>query len=60
MREKLYIFGDAFDAGPQNVDAVTLIVVRDGSKISTINTVEGRGATVAGGFIKNDTGAGGC
>ena len=48
MRGKLYSFGNTFGAGPHNVDAVTSVVVRGGSKISTIDTVRGLGATVAG------------
>ena len=59
MREKIYSFGDTFGAGPRNVDAVTSVVVRGGSEISTIDTVGGPGATVAGCFMKNVAGAGG-
>ena len=51
MRENLYIFGDMFGTGPRNVDEVTYIVVRGGSKIPTIDTVWGLGATVVGCFM---------
>ena len=57
MRKKLYSFGDTFCSGPQNVDAVTSLVVRGGSKIPTIDTVGGPCATVAGCFMDNDAGA---
>ena len=59
MREKLYSFGDTFGAGPRNVDAVTLVVVRGGSEIPTIGTVGALGATVPGWFMDNNAGAGG-
>ena len=59
MRKKLYSFGDTFCSGPQNVDAVTSLVVRGGSKIPTIDTVGGPGATVAGCCFENGAGAGG-
>ena len=32
VRGKLDSFGDTFDAGPRNVDTVTLVVVRGGSE----------------------------
>ena len=48
VRGKIYSFGDTFGAGPQNVDAVILVVVRGGSEIPTIDTVRGPGATVSG------------
>ena len=51
VREKLYSFGDIFDAGPRNVDVVTSVVVSGGSKIPTINTVGGPGAAVFGCFM---------
>ena len=60
MREKLDSFGDTFGAGTRNVDAVTSVVVRGGSKITTIDTVGSPGAMVARYFMENDTGAGGC
>ena len=60
MREKLYSFGNTFGAGLRNVDAVSSVVVRDGSKIPTIDTVRGPGATVARCFVDNDAVAGGC
>ena len=59
MRGKLYIFGDTFGAGPRNVYAVTLVVVRGGSEIPTIDTVGGPGAAVSGCFMDNDVGDGG-
>ena len=45
---KLDSFGDTFGAGPQNVDAMTSVVIRGGSEIPTIDTVGGPGAAVAG------------
>ena len=60
MREKLHIFGDAFCAGTWNIDAVTSVVVRGGSKVPPIDTVGSPGAMVARYFMENDTGAGGC
>ena len=60
MREKLDSFGDTFGAGPRNVDAVTLVVVRGGSEIPTIDTVGVPGATVDGCFMENNAGGGGC
>ena len=59
MRKKLYSFGDAFSAGPRNVDAVTSVVVRSGSEIPTINTVGGQVETVSRCFVDKDVGAGG-
>ena len=53
---KLDSFGDAFGAGPRNVDAVTMGVVRGGSEIPTIDTVGVPGVTIAGCFVDNDTG----
>ena len=46
MREKFNSFGDAFCAGPWNVDAVTSVVVRGGSEVPSIDTVGGGGAAV--------------
>ena len=60
MRGKLYSFGDMFGAGPRNVDAVIPVVVRGGSKIPTVDTMGGPGATVAGCFMDNDAGARRC
>ena len=60
MRGKIYSFGNTFGAGPRNVDAVTSVMVRGGSKIPTINTVGGSDVTVARCFVDNDAGAGGC
>ena len=60
LEEKIYSFGDTFGAGPQNVDAVTPVVVRGRSEIPPIDTVGGAGAAVARCFMNNDAGAGGC
>ena len=46
MGGKLHYFGDAFCVGTWNVDAVTSVVVRVGSKVPSINTVGGPGAAV--------------
>ena len=53
VRGKLDIFGDTFGAAPRNVDAVTSVVIRGGSKIPTVDTVGSPGETVAGCFIDN-------
>ena len=45
-RGKLHCFGDTFCAGMWNVDAVTLVVVRGGSKVLSIKTVGVSGAVV--------------
>ena len=60
MRGKLDSFGNTFGAGPWNIYAVTTVVVRGGSEIPTVDTVAGPGATIAGCFVNNDAGAGGC
>ena len=60
VSEILDSFCDTFGAGPQNVDAVTTVVVKGGSKIPTSNTVGGPGATIYRCFIKNDAGSGEC
>ena len=39
---KLDSFGDMFGAGTRNVDAVTLVVVRGGSEIPTLDTLGGQ------------------
>ena len=57
---KIYSFGDTFGAGPRNVDAVTLVMVRGGSEIPPIDTVGGPGGAVAGCFMENNAGDGGC
>ena len=59
MRGKLDSFGDTFGASPRNVDVVTLVVVRCGSEIPTIDTVGGPGATIVGCFVDNNASAGG-
>ena len=48
VREKLDSFGNTFGTGTRNADAVTTVVVRGGSEITTIDTVGGPGATIAG------------
>ena len=60
MRERIYTFGDTFGVGPRNVDTVTSVVVRGGSKIPPINTVGVPGAEFSGCFMDNNAGAGGC
>ena len=60
VREKLDSFGDTFGLGPRNVDVVTTIVIRGGSNIPTVDTMGVLGATIAGCFVNNDTGYGGC
>ena len=60
MRRKIYSFGYTFGTGPQNVDAVTSVVVRGESEIPTINTVEGPVATVDRCYVDNDAVVGGC
>ena len=46
MGGKRHCFGDALCAGTWNVDAVTSVVVRGGSKVPSISTVGGPGAAV--------------
>ena len=46
MRGELHSFGDAFCAGTWNVDAVTLVVVRGGSEVPSVDTVGDLGAAV--------------
>ena len=60
LRGKLDSFGDTFGVNLRNVDAVTTVVVRGGSKILTVDTVGGAGATIARCFVENDAGARGC
>ena len=60
MREKLHSFGDVFCVGKWNVDAVTLVVVRGGSKVLSIDTVGGPGAAVVRCLVYYDSGAGRC
>ena len=60
MRGKLHSFGDAFCAGTCNLDAVTSVVLRGGSKVLPINTVGGPGTAVSRCFVDNDSGAGRC
>ena len=57
---KLDSFGDTFGAGPRNVNAVIMVVVRGRSEIPTVGTVGGPGATIAGRFVNNNAGDGGC
>ena len=60
VRGKLDSFGDTFSAGPWNVDAVTMMVVRGGSEIPIFDTIGGPGVTIGRCFVNNDTGAGRC
>ena len=60
VREKIVSFSDTFGAGPQNVDAVTSVVVKGGYEIPTVDTVRGAGATISGFFVNNNAGVGGC
>ena len=60
MRETLDSFGDTFGESPRNVDVVTLVAVRGGSNIPTIDTVVAPDTTVAWCFMDNNTGARGC
>ena len=60
MREKIYSFGDTFGAGKRNVDTVTSVVVRGGSKVPPVDTVEGPDAEVVGCFMDNDSDAWRC
>ena len=59
-REKIDSFGDTFGTDMRDVDAVTSVVVRCGSKIPTVNNVGVTGATINGCFVDNNTGSGGC
>ena len=60
MRGKLQSFGDAFYTGTWNVDTVTLVVVRGGSKVPLIDTVGDPGAAVFRCLMDDDSGAGKC
>ena len=60
VRGKPDSFGDTFSAGPQNIDAVTSLVVGCGYKTPTVDNVGGPGETIGGCFVENDAGAGGC
>ena len=60
MREKIYSFGNMFGAGKRNVDSMTSVVVRGRSKVPLIDTMGDPGAAVAGCFMDNDAGSGGC
>ena len=55
MEEELHCFGDAFCAGKWDVDAVTSVVVWEGSKVPSINTVGGPGAAVVGCLVYYDS-----
>ena len=58
MREKLHSFGDAFCAGTWNVDAATLVVVRGGYEVPSIDTVGVPGAAFSRCLMDNNSGAG--
>ena len=60
MRGILYSFGDTFCAGKWNVESVTLVVVRGGSKIPSINTVGGTGVAVVRCLVDYNSGAERC
>ena len=60
MREKIYSFGNTLGADTRIVDAVILVVIRGGSEVPPMDTVGGPGAAVAGCFMDNNAGAGGC
>ena len=60
VREKLDIFGDTFGAGTRNIDAVTLVVVRGGSVITTVDTMGVPDVTIPGCFVDNTAGVRGC
>ena len=49
-----------FCAVTWNVDAVTLVVVRGGSEVRPINTMEDPGVAVAECLVDDDSGAGRC
>ena len=51
---------NTFSAGPWNIDAVTMIVVRGRSEIPTVDTVGRPGVTISGCFVDNNAGTGGC
>ena len=60
MREKIHSFGDVLCAGTWNVDVVTLVVVRGGSQVPSIDTVGGPGAAVVRCLVDYELGAGRC
>ena len=60
MGEELYCFGDEFCASTWDVDAVASVVVRGGSKVSSIDTVGGPGAAVVGCLVYYDSRAWRC
>ena len=60
MGGKLHCFGDAFCASTWNVDAVTSVVVRGGSKVPSINTVGSPGVAVFRYLVDYDSGDGRC
>ena len=60
MREKLYIFGNTFGAGTQNVDAVTSVVLWGVSEVPPINTMGVPCAAVVRCLMDDDSGAGRC
>ena len=60
MWEELHSLGDAFCAGIWNVDAVSSVVVRSGSGVTSIYTVGGPGAAVFGCLVYYDSRAWRC
>ena len=60
VRVKLHSFSDALCAGTWNVYAVTLVVVRGGSEVPSINTVWAPGAVVVRCLVEYYLGAGRC
>ena len=60
VKGKLHSFGDEFCAGTWDVDAVTSVVVRGGSKVPSIDTVGVPGAAVVRCLMEDDSGAGRC
>ena len=60
MGVKLHCFGDAFCAGMWNVDAVSSVVVRGGSKVPSIDTIGDPGAAVVRCLVYYDSRAWRC
>ena len=60
MGGELHCFGDEFCAGTWNVDAVTLVVVRGGSEVLSIDTVGGPSTAVVRFLVYYDSRAWRC
>ena len=60
MGLKLYCFVDTFCAGTWNIDTVTSLVVRGGSKVPFIDTVGGAGVAVVRCLVYYDSRAWRC